>query len=223
MSATTVKVYRDLLEVNGEWAAETRRLTAASRVTMVNLIGAPGCGKTRLLESLVGELGRRFRFSVLEGDPETTRDAERLQRLGVPVVQLITSGGCHLDAQLVHAAMKEQPLDRLDIVIVENVGNLMCPACFDIGEDAKVALLSVTEGEDKPLKYPLLFQEAKAVVITKVDLLPHLEFDMARGLEFIRRVNGRIPVFQLSARSGTGLAAWMQWLADTVATKKRGE
>jgi len=213
MSQTTIKVYRDLLEANAEWAQQTRELARRHKLTVLNLIGSPGSGKTRLLEGMVGALGTRFRFTVLEGDVETTRDAERLHALGIPVSQLLTGGGCHLSAQLVYTAFKDLPLADLDIVLIENVGNLMCPASFDIGEDAKIAVLSVTEGEDKPIKYPLLFQEAKAVVVTKTDLLPYLSFDMRLCLDFVRRVNGKVPVFQLSAVTGTGMEEWLDWLA----------
>ena len=214
MSAHTIKVYRDILERDADWARRTRELASPHRVTMINLIGSPGCGKTRLLEAAAVALKQEYRFSVLEGDVETTHDAERLAALGVPVAQLLTGGGCHLSAQMVHLAFKELPLDALDLVVVENVGNLMCPACFDIGEDAKIALLSVTEGEDKPVKYPLLFQQAKAVIITKTDLLPHLIFDLERCLRYIREVNADVPVFALSASTGEGLDAWLAWLRN---------
>ena len=209
-----IKVYRNLMEVNADWAGKTRALARQHGVRILNLIGSPGAGKTRLLEAMVGALGTRFHFTVLEGDVETIRDAERLHRLGIPVSQLITGGSCHLSAQMVHTAFKELPLAETDIVIVENVGNLMCPAAFDIGEDAKVAVLSVTEGEDKPVKYPLLFQEAKAVVITKTDLLPHISFDMPACRDCIKQVNANIPIFEVSAHSGDGMPAWIDWVAE---------
>lgn len=212
MSGRTIKVYRDLMGANEEWAAKTRLLLEGAAVRMVNLIGSPGSGKTTLLEGMAGRLRGRLRFAVLEGDVETTRDAERLDALGVPVSQLLTGGACHLEAKLVHAALCDLPLDALDVVIVENVGNLVCPAEFDIGEQAKVAVLSVTEGEDKPLKYPLLFREAQAVVLTKTDLLPHLRVDVARCRRHIEQVHAGVPVFEVSAYSGQGFEAWLEWL-----------
>jgi len=212
MTQTTVKVYRDLMEKNAEWADMTRRLAAENRVAVLNLIGSPGSGKTTLLEGMVRELGARFRFAVLEGDVETTRDAERLAALDIPVCQLITSGACHLSAQLVHTAFRDLPLADLDVVIVENVGNLVCPAGFDIGEVAKVAVLSLTEGEDKPVKYPRLFRDAGAVVITKTDLLPHIPADLDACLDAVRQVNSTIPVFPVCSLDGQGLGPWIAWI-----------
>jgi hydrogenase nickel incorporation protein HypB len=212
MSTQEIRVYRDLMGANEKWAARTRELLAARRILMLNLIGSPGAGKTTLLERAVRHLNQRTRFAVLEGDVETTRDAERLHALDVPVSQLLSGGACHLEAKLVHHALVDMPVDALDIVFVENVGNMVCPAEFDIGEHAKVAVLSVTEGEDKPLKYPLLFREAKAVVITKTDLLPHLDYDLAACRENIRQVHAALPVFEVSGRTGDGVAAWVDWI-----------
>ncbi len=214
MSATSIKVYKDLMGENEKWAAQTRELLGARKLGMLNLIGAPGSGKTALLEAMIKQLGGRLRLAVLEGDVETTHDAERIAVLNVPVSQLLTSGACHLEAKLVHHALRDLPLDRLDLVVVENVGNLVCPAEFDIGEHAKIAVLSVAEGEDKPLKYPLLFRECKAVVLTKIDLLPHLTFDVDSCLNYIRQVNAAVPIFQVSARTGAGLSAWMDWVLN---------
>ncbi|NOY80650.1 MAG: hydrogenase nickel incorporation protein HypB [Kiritimatiellaeota bacterium] len=222
MSPTTIKVYRDLMEKNAAWADMTRRLAAKKHVAILNLIGSPGCGKTTLLEGMVRELGPHFRFAVLEGDVETTRDAERLDALRIPVCQLITSGACHLSAQLVHTAFRDLPLDDLDVVIVENVGNLVCPAGFDIGEAAKVAVLSLTEGEDKPVKYPQLFHEAGAVVMTKIDLLPHIPADLDTCIAAVRQVNGAVPVFPVCALDGRGLPPWIAWI-ERLATQTRGK
>ena len=215
MSNLDIKVYRDLMGENEKWAVRTRGLLREKGVRMLNIIGSPGCGKTMLLENSVKRLDGKIRFAVLEGDVETTRDAERLHAMKVPVSQLLTGGACHLEAKLVHRALSDLPLDELDIVIVENVGNLVCPAEFDIGEHAKIAMLSVTEGEDKPIKYPLLFRESKAVVLTKVDLLPHLLFDIDTCIEYIRQVNGNVPVMKVSALDGTGMDEWIEYLACT--------
>ena len=211
MTARSIRVYRDLMGANATWAARTRSLLKRKNVTMLNLIGAPGSGKTMLLEKTARRL-RGARFAVLEGDVETTRDAERIHKLGIPVSQLLTGGACHLEAKLVHHALCDLPLDALDLVIVENVGNMVCPAEFDIGEHAKVAVLSVAEGEDKPLKYPLLFRECRAVVLTKTDLLPHLSFDRKACVRFIRQVNASVPLFQVSAKTGAGLKEWAAWV-----------
>ncbi len=220
MSAQEIKVYKDLMGENDKWAAATRSRLAETGTAMLNLIGSPGCGKTRLLESVVPHLRDDVRFAVLEGDVETTRDAERLDALNVPVAQLLSGGSCHLEALLVHRALEDWPLPDLDLVVVENVGNMVCPAEFDIGEGAKVAVLSVTEGEDKPLKYPLLFREARAVVITKTDLLPHVPFDLAACRQAIREVHDGVPVFEVSAATGEGLEPWVAWVRDTFCAKQ---
>jgi len=212
MATSNVRVYRDLMGENEKWAAQTREFLGAKKLTMLNLIGSPGSGKTTLLECLVREAGDRVRFSVLEGDVETTHDAERIARLDIPVSQLLTNGACHLEAKLVHYALKDLPTSEGSVVVVENVGNLVCPAEFDIGEHAKIAVLSVTEGEDKPLKYPLLFRECKAVVLSKTDLLPHLRFDIAQCRDYVRQVNGSVPVFEVSAMSGAGVRELLNWV-----------
>jgi hydrogenase nickel incorporation protein HypB len=199
---------------NEEWAAKTRSLLEEKGILMLNIIGSPGSGKTALLEKTATTMADKLRFAVLEGDVETTRHAERLDALDVPVSQLLTSGACHLEAKLVHHALLDLDLDRLDLVIVENVGNLVCPAEFDVGEHAKVAVLSTTEGEDKPLKYPLLFREARAVLLTKIDLLPHLQYNIDTCLTALRQINPDIPVLQISSVTGTGIDQWTQWITD---------
>lgn len=214
MAKREIRVYQDLMGANDKWAQRTRGLLAEKAVLMPNLIGAPGCGKTSLLEAMAQRIGGRFSFAVLEGDCATTHDAERLHRLGLHASQILTSGGCHLQAKSVHLALKDLPLDELDVVIVENVGNLICPAEMDLGEHFKVAALSVAEGEDKPVKYPMLFREVKAVVLTKVDLLPHLPFRLGQCIDYIRQINGTAPIFQVSAMKGDGMDTWMDWLEE---------
>jgi len=212
MTTRRIRVYQDLMGDNARWARKTRAALAQHGVLLVNFIGSPGSGKTALIESLAPHLDGRLRFAVLEGDVATTRDAERLDRLNVRVSQLLSGGACHLEAKLVHTALLDFPLADLDLVIVENVGNLVCPAEFDIGEHAKIAVLSVTEGEDKPLKYPLLFRESRAVVVTKTDLLPHLTADIGACRAHIREVHADIPVFETAAVRGEGLDALTGWL-----------
>lgn len=212
MATMNVRVYKDLMGENEKWAAQTRSLLAGKRIYMLNLIGAPGCGKTALLERMASALKGRMRFAVLEGDIETTNDAERLCRAGVEASQLLSGGCCHLEAKLVHHALKDLPLDDLEMVVVENVGNMVCPAEFDIGEHAKIAVSSVTEGEDKPLKYPLLFREARAVLMTKIDLLPHLKVDANKFRAAVRQINGEAPLFEIAGPETPGFAAWLDWL-----------
>jgi len=209
-----IKIYQDLMGENDRWARETRELLAGHGIVMANLIGSPGCGKTALLEQLADRLHQTLRFAVLEGDIETANDARRLARKNILVSQLLTKGSCHLEAKLVHHALRDLPLAELDLVVVENVGNLVCPAEFDIGEQVKIAMLSVTEGEDKPLKYPLLFREAGAVLLSKTDLLPHLSFDIDACVANIRKINVDSPLFQLSSTSGAGVTDFFAWLSN---------
>ena len=216
MSNQEIKVYRDLMGENEKWAVKTRQLLAENNCVMFNLIGGPGCGKTTLLEKMAERLEKNLRFAVLEGDIETTRDAERLAALKVPVSQLLTGGACHLEAKMVHYALADFDLQKLDIVIVENVGNLVCPAEFDVGEKAKIAVLSVTEGEEKPLKYPLLFREAAALVLTKTDLLPHLTFNKETCLDNVHRINANLPIFPVSATQETGIKEFVEWLVSGI-------
>ncbi len=207
-----VKVLRNVLEANDQLAARIRERLARHRVTAINVISAPGAGKTSLLERTIAALNGHCRVGVLEGDIATTRDAERIGKLGVPVVQLLTGGACHLEAPLVERGLGELNLDALDLLFIENVGNIACPAEFDLGETAKVGILSVTEGHDKPGKYPLLFHEVRALVLNKIDLLPYTDFDRDAFLRDFRKLNARAPVFEVSCRTGEGLGAWIHWL-----------
>ncbi len=212
MTIASIRVYRDLLDGNRRWAEATRALLRARGWTLVNMIGAPGSGKTALLEALARALPDRRTWAVIEGDCATTRDAERLRAAGLTASQILTGDGCHLTAATVHQALCDLPFAPRTLVLVENVGNLVCPASCDLGEDAKIAVLSVTEGEDKPLKYPILFRVARAVVLSKTDLLPHLRFSLDRCRAALRQVNAAAPVFELSAKTGAGVPAFADWL-----------
>jgi hydrogenase nickel incorporation protein HypB len=206
-----LKVYKNIMSANEDWSAQTRQLLKRKKATLWNVIGSPGSGKTALLEKLIPRLAPRLACFVLEGDVETTQDAERLMKLKIPAVQILTHGACHLGAEIVCKALSELPLEEGACVFVENVGNLVCPAEFDIGESGKIAVLSVAEGEDKPLKYPLLFREARAAVLTKTDLLPHLTVELEQIKKNIKTVNGGLTVFEFSSPSGAGaeeLSAW---------------
>ena len=206
-----IKVLKNVLAANDQVASRNREQLAAKKITAINFISAPGAGKTSLLEKTIPAL-KQFRLGVLEGDIATTRDGDRIAKLGVPVVQLLTGGACHLEAPLVQRGLGELNLDALDLVLIENVGNIACPAEFDLGENAKVGILSVTEGHDKPGKYPLLFHEVSALVLNKVDLLPYTNFDYDEFLRDFRKLNANAPVFQVSCRTGQGIGEWAHWL-----------
>ena len=212
MSHMHIPIYRAVMEDSAHWAELTRALLAQRRQRMFNFIGSPGAGKTALLAALARALKCRARFAVIEGDCAGSRDAERLAAEGVQAMQIVTGDGCHLPAKSIHQVLGDLPATGLDFVLVENVGNLVCPAAFDIGETAKIAVLSVTEGEDKPLKYPTLFRQATATLMTKVDLLPHLRFDPAKCRVALHQVNATAPIFELSGKTGQGLAAFADWL-----------
>jgi len=217
----TVRVEEELLAKNDRLAAGNRSLFRQAGIFVLNLVSSPGSGKTTLLERTLRELGGQLRFAVLEGDQQTSLDADRIAATGVPVKQINTGAGCHLDAHMVGHGVEDFDLARTDILMIENVGNLVCPAGFDLGEDHKVALLSVTEGEDKPLKYPQMFRAATLLLINKTDLLPHLDFDVERCKAFARQVNPRIEILELSCRSGVGMQAWYDWLEAGVREKRK--
>ncbi|OAT85573.1 hydrogenase nickel incorporation protein HypB [Desulfotomaculum copahuensis] len=215
-----VIVARPLLQANDVLARQNAALLGDYRLAAVNLLSSPGSGKTTLLEKTITYLHDQLRVGVVEGDIYTARDAERIAGLGAAVVQINTSGTCHLNAGMVAGSLEELPLAELDLLFIENVGNLVCPASFDLGEDCKVVLLSVAEGGDKPAKYPLAFQEARAAVITKVDLLPYTDFDLAGCLVELRSINPGLEIFITSARNGEGIAGWCRWLQFLVSSKR---
>ena len=208
-----VQIEQDVLGKNDRYAAANRTRLGEHGILAFNLVSSPGSGKTTLLTRTIADLADRYDISVVEGDQQTTNDAERLRAAGARTLQINTGKGCHLDAHMVgHALDSLAPADY-GLVLIENVGNLVCPAAFDLGEDARVVILSVTEGEDKPVKYPDMFHRADLMVLNKVDLLPHLDFDVDRCLEYARQVNPDIEVLRVSATSGEGLADWYAWLA----------
>ena len=218
-----VVVKADILGRNESAAAENAALFAQHGIYALNLLGSPGSGKTSLLEQTLKELGTDLRMAVIEGDLFTSKDAVRIEACGAPVVQINTSGGCHLDAAMVAAALDQLDLAALDLLIIENVGNLVCPAEFALGEDAKAVVLSITEGDDKPLKYPLIFKESAAALLNKVDILPYTNFDMASACADIRALHPGIAVLPVSCRTGEGLSAWYAWLRAQAAAKKAAQ
>lgn len=223
MSAERVVVREKVLSANDQLAAETRARLEAERVFAVNLISSPGSGKTTLLERTVDLMKESLHLGVVAGDVQTRNDADRLIRHGIPVEAIETGGGCHLDARQVSNALTMFNLSKTDLLFIENVGNLVCPSSFDLGESVKVVLMSVTEGEDKPLKYPAAFKRAAALVLTKTDLVPHLEFSAERALDYAHSVNPDLTFFSTSSYTGDGLAEWISWLTGQVAALKRGE
>lgn len=209
-----VKVATKILEANDRIALENRRLFDNAGVFVINLMSAPGAGKTSLLEKTL-EQKTDLKIGVIEGDIAGTDDAERIERLGAPVVQINTGGACHLDANMIYEVLGELPLNTLDLLVIENVGNLVCPAEFKVGEDMKVMLLSITEGHDKPLKYPLMFQESSALVLNKVDLVPYTNVDMNKIKKDALSLNPKLKIFEVSCRTGKGIDEWISWLKET--------
>ncbi len=210
--ARRVQVEADLLGKNNHIAAHIREWLEAERILALNFVSSPGAGKTTLLERTLRDLGGELRFYVIEGDQQTDNDARRIAATGAPVLQVNTGAMCHLDAGMVHGALHRLEPCAGAVLAIENVGNLVCPSVFDLGEAAKVLVSSVTEGEDKPLKYPYMFRAAQLVLLNKMDLAPHVDFDVAAFRDHALRVNGELQILELSARSGEGLAAWYDWL-----------
>jgi len=213
-----LQVEQEVLSANNQLAEQNRHYFQSKNILALNLVSSPGSGKTTILERTVGMLGGDLPVAVIEGDQQTLLDAERIEATGVPVVQVNTGAGCHLDADMVHRALHKLSLPERSILLIENVGNLVCPAMFDLGEAAKVVIISVTEGEDKPLKYPAMFDAADICLINKIDLLPYVNFDVERCKQYALRVNHDLTFFELSATSGAGLENWVEWLRQRVNT-----
>jgi len=209
-----IKIMKNILDHNQDKADEVRKLLEEKNVVMVNLISSPGSGKTTLLERTCEALGNKMKIGVIEGDITTDRDGQRLKKYNIPIVVINTEGGCHLDSHSISKVLDLFDLDSLDVLFVENVGNLICPAHFDLGESFKVAMVSTAEGDDKPEKYPMLFSEAKAVLLNKTDLIPYTNFNLNNFKKDLKKINAQIPLFEISCTSGDGLKEWFGWLSE---------
>jgi len=212
-----VQIERDILAENNRYAAANRRFLAERGILALNLVSSPGSGKTTLLTETVTRLKDEAAIAVIEGDQQTARDADRIRATGVTALQINTGKGCHLDAHRVGHAFEHLQLEPGSLLFIENVGNLVCPSAFDLGEAHKVVILSVTEGEDKPLKYPDMFNAADLMILNKTDLLPYLDFDSEQCIQYAKQVNPRIKVLQLSAKTGEGMESWLKWLRAELA------
>lgn len=202
----------DVLSKNNLIAERNRGFFEALNITALNLVSSPGSGKTSLLESTIKEIGNEIDFYVVEGDQQTTNDADRIASAGAPVIQINTGNGCHLDAEMVNTAFKQLQPKQNSVLMIENVGNLVCPSMFDLGESYRVVIISTTEGEDKPIKYPAMFETSQLCIINKIDLLPYLDFDMDKLKEYAHRVNHQLEFIELSVKSGEGMDKWYEWL-----------
>jgi hydrogenase nickel incorporation protein HypB len=207
-----IEIEQDVLYKNNLLAERNRGYFQAKNILALNLVSSPGSGKTTILEKTIKDLSKNIIFSVIEGDQQSMNDASRIKATGVPVVQINTGSGCHLDAEMINSAVKELKINDNSILMIENVGNLVCPALFDLGENFRVVIISVTEGEDKPLKYPYMFQSSNLCVINKIDLLPYVEFDIDKTREYALRVNHHLQFIELSAKTGQGIDKWYNWL-----------
>jgi hydrogenase nickel incorporation protein HypB len=210
MSVITIE--RKVLEKNDELARQNRELFERDGIFVINLVSSPGSGKTSLLEKTLEHLNGKIRVAVIEGDVQTDLDAQRVAKFGVPVVQIVTNGGCHLEARLVQDALGKMELEGTDLLVIENVGNLVCPAGYDLGEAMKIVIASTTEGDDKPLKYPAMFRNASVLIINKVDLVPYLNFNLDELRKNALRINPNLTVFETSCTTGSGIREWSEWL-----------
>ncbi|MDZ7292027.1 MAG: hydrogenase nickel incorporation protein HypB [candidate division KSB1 bacterium] len=217
-----ISVEKKVLSENDKLAADIRAQLKQRGIVALNFVSSPGSGKTSLLEKTLGALNNELRIGLIAGDVQTENDANRLKAAGGKMVRpIVTGGACHLDAKMVSRVLPELDLDKIDLLFIENVGNLVCPSSYDLGEDMKVVLISTTEGDDKPLKYPAMFRRAAVMVINKIDLLGSSDFDMNRVKENARSINADLKIFEVSCRTGQGLEAWYNWLNELVATQKK--
>ncbi len=215
-----VSVVKNILEANTRIAQQNRALFDEKGVTVMNLMSSPGAGKTTLLEKTIEALKQDLRVGVIEGDIQSSQDAERIAAKGIPVVQINTGGACHLDGNMIRDTFDEFNFDDLDLLVVENVGNLVCPAEFQVGEDFKAMILSVTEGDDKPAKYPLMFRESSVLLINKIDLLPYVDCSLEKIKEEALKINPHLHIFEISCKTGEGLESWFRWLKEFVKSRK---
>lgn len=220
MTQIKVPVVRNILQANERLAAANRKRFDDRGIFVINLMSSPGAGKTSLLEKTIEGLNGRLKMAVIEGDLQSSYDAERIQSKGVQAIQINTEGGCHLDGNMIQIAVDSLDLQDLDLLVIENVGNLVCPAEFNLGEHDKVMILSVAEGDDKPLKYPLMFQLSSVLLVNKIDLLPYVDCDLNKIHERARQLNASQEVFEISCRTGEGLAPWFSWLEARVKERK---
>jgi hydrogenase nickel incorporation protein HypB len=211
-----VKVLKNILDANLQTAQKNQHLLESHGILAVNIMASPGAGKTSLILKTIEGLGKEVKVGVIEGDIASTVDADRISQAGVAVVQINTGGGCHLDANMVANALENMDLSEMDLLFIENVGNLVCPAGFKLGEQKRVVLASIPEGDDKPHKYPIMFSEAEAIVINKTDLLPYLEFDLEAFKSTVGGLNHDAAIFEVSAKTGHGFDAWLAWLRDGI-------
>jgi hydrogenase nickel incorporation protein HypB len=222
-----IKVLKDIFESNKEMAKEIKELLREKVVYMVDMMSSPGSGKTTITDGIISSLKNKYRIGIIEGDIETMKDAEKLAKHDIPIIQIETSrfgGDCHLESSWIKKCLESFDLDDLELIIIENVGNLVCPAEFELGDDERIVVLSVTEGEDKPVKYPLMFNTSQTLIINKIDLLPYLQYDIDELMNNVKRVNPTINVFSMSATTGEGLKEFISYLDERVRSKvRRGE
>ena len=209
-----IEVETDILQKNNLLAERNRGYFEAKNIFALNLVSSPGSGKTSLLEKTIKDIGNELNFFVIEGDQQTMNDADRIQSAGAPVVQINTGNGCHLDSDMVHKAVKKLEISEHSILLIENVGNLVCPSLFDLGETSRVVVISTTEGEDKPIKYPTMFHTSDICIINKIDLLPYLDFDVEKTKEYALKVNHHLRFFEVSVKTGQGMENWYNWLRE---------
>jgi hydrogenase nickel incorporation protein HypB len=217
----TISVVKQVLDANDRIAQKNRMLFDEKGIYVINLMSSPGAGKTTLVERTIEKLRDRYKIAVIEGDIQDTYDAERIAKHGIPVVQINTGGGCHIDANMVHEALEDLTLDGVDFLINENVGNLVCPAEFKIGENAKIMILSTPEGADKPCKYPLMFHESSVLLLNKMDLMPYVSFDLAKARADSLKCNPDLKIFEVSCKTGEGLDGWINWIAEQIEQFKK--